>query len=110
MVAVCVIEPVKRDGAPGSTGLAAQSAALLSIHVKLRNSLRSKLILDWSPEGRFPGWYGKSQLSPMNEACVCPTKPFTGSLFIKAPSAERSWLGTCRSQAPHTPVAALSYL
>ena len=53
---------------------------LLSIHVKLRNIVASKLILDWSPE-QISGWLKTS--IPMMRACVCPTKPFTEACSFK---------------------------
>jgi len=49
MVAVLRIEPVKRTAKPGSRPWRPKRC-LLSIHVKLRNIVASKLILDWSPE------------------------------------------------------------
>jgi hypothetical protein len=48
---------------------------LLSINLKLRNIVASKLILDWSPK-QISGWL-KTQYPDVMRACVCPTKPFT---------------------------------
>jgi len=49
MVAVLRIEPVKRTAKAWESALRPKRC-LLSIHVKLRNIVASKLILDWSPE------------------------------------------------------------
>jgi hypothetical protein len=52
MVAVLRIEPVKRTDEAWQSALRPKRC-LLSIHLKLRNIVASKLILDWSPN-RFP--------------------------------------------------------
>src|SRR6516165_2315621 len=46
------IEPVKRTAKPGSRR---PKRCLLSINLKLRNIVASKLILDWSPK-QISGW------------------------------------------------------
>jgi len=53
---------------------------LLSIHVKLRNIVASKLILDWSPE-QISGWL-KIQY-PDDESMRVSTKPFTEACSFK---------------------------
>jgi len=81
---------------------------LLSIHVKLRNIVASKLILDWSPE-QISGWL-KIQY-PDDESMRVSHETIYRSLFIQARrSAEKGAAGAPAIQAPHTPVAALSYL
>jgi IS30 family transposase len=54
---------------------------LLSIHVKLRNIVASKLILDWSPE-QISGWL-KNQY-PNDESMRVSHETIYGSLFIQA--------------------------
>jgi IS30 family transposase len=53
---------------------------LLSINLKLRDIVASKLILDWSPQ-QISGWLKPS--IPMMRACGCPTKPFTEACSFK---------------------------
>lgn len=65
---------------------------LLSIHVKLQKLVASKLILDWSPE-QISGWL---KIQYPDDA--------------SARSAEERADGAPAIQAPHTPLAALSYL
>ena len=78
MVAVLGIEPVKRTGSL-AVGLAAQ-ALPLSINVKLRKIVASKLILDWSPK-QISGWL--KTWNPDDESMQCPTKPFTEACSFK---------------------------
>jgi len=54
MVAVLRIGPVKRTAKPGKSALRPKRC-LLSINLKLRNIVASKLILDWSPK-QISGW------------------------------------------------------
>ena len=80
MVAVPGIEPVKRTAKPGSRPCG-PSTAFFSIHLKLRNIVASKLILDWSPEADFR--LAENPVIPMMRACACRTRPFTAACSFK---------------------------
>src|ERR1700729_2849271 len=87
-------EVARHGGRPGyraspADGEAWQSAlrpkhCLLSIHLKLRNIVASKLILDWSPE-QISGWL-KTEY-PDNESMRVSHETIYRSLFIQARGA-----------------------
>jgi IS30 family transposase len=81
---------------------------LLSIHVKLRNIVASKLILDWSPE-QISGWL-KAQYPDDESMRVSHETILPQPVHSSAWSAEKGATGAPAIQAPHPPVAALSYL
>ena len=83
MVAVLGIEPVKRTAKPGSRPCG-PSTCLLSIHLKLRNIVASKLMLDWSPK-QISGWL-KTQY-PDDESMRVSHETIYRSLFIQARGA-----------------------
>ena len=112
--AVSTVEPgglARHGGRPGyrasqADGEAWQSAlrpqhCLLSIHLKLRNIVASKLMLDWSPK-QISGWL-KTQY-PDDESMRVSHETIYRSLFISSPwSAEKGAAGPLAIQAPHTP-------
>jgi len=75
------IEPVKRTAKPGSRR---PKRCLLSINLKLRNIVASKLILDWSPK-QISGWL-KTQY-PDDESMRVSHETIYRSLFIQARGA-----------------------
>jgi len=80
---------------------------LLAMREQLREVVASKLLLDWSPE-QISGWLTTQYSSDESYARV-PRKIYR-SLFIQARGVlKKSWWGIC-DPAPHTPLAALSYL
>jgi len=98
MVAVLRIEPVKADGEAWESALRPKRC-LLSIHVKLRNIVASKLILDWSPE-QISGWL-KIQY-PDDESMRVSHETIYRSLFIQARGVlKRSCWGTCDPSAAY---------
>ena len=111
-------EVARHGGRPGyrasqADGEAWQSAlrpqhCLLSIHLKLRNIVASKLMLDWSPK-QISGWL-KTQY-PDDESMRVSHETIYRSLFIQARGAlKRGAAGPLAIQAPHTPVATLSLI
>ena len=95
-----VSREVARHGVPSTAyrasqadGEAWQSAlrpkrCLLSINLKLRNIVASKLILDWSPE-QVSGWL-KTQY-PDDESLRVSHETIYRSLFIQARGALKKW-------------------
>ena len=76
---------------------------LLSIHLKLRNIVASKLMLDWSPK-QISGWLKPSILTDESNACV-PRNHLPQPVHSSPWSAwKRSYWSTA-IQASHTPVA-----
>ena len=80
---------------------------LLSINLKLRNIVASKLILDWSPK-QISGWL-KTQYPDDEHACV-PRNHLPKPVHSSPWGAEKGAAGPLAIQAPHPPVSALSYL
>ena len=83
MVAVGSIEPVKRTAKPGTRRLRPKRC-LVSIHLKLRNIVASRLILDWSPK-QISGWL-KTQ-HPDDESLRVSHETIYRNLFIQARGA-----------------------
>jgi hypothetical protein len=81
---------------------------LLSIYLKLRNIVASKLILDWSPK-QISGWL-KTQYPDDESLRVSHENHLPKPVHSSPWSAEKGAAGAPAIQAPHTPVAALSYL
>ena len=105
MVAVLRIEPVKRTAKPGSRR---PKRCLLSINLKLRNIVASKLILDWSPK-QISGWLKNQHPDDESNARV-PRNHLPKPVHSSPWSAEKGAAGPLAIQAPHTPVSALAYL
>jgi IS30 family transposase len=81
---------------------------LLSINVKVQKMVASKLILDWSPEqiSRL----AENPVSRGREPARVPRDHLSQPIHSSARSAEERADGAPAIQAPHTPLAALSYL
>jgi len=81
---------------------------LLSIHVKLRKVVASKLILDWSPE-QISGWLKIQYRDDLSMRVSHET--IYRSLFIQARGVLKKELARALAiQAPHPALAARSYL
>jgi IS30 family transposase len=80
MVAALLIELVKSDGKAWQSALRPKRC-LLSLNLKLRNLVASKLILDWSPK-QISGWL-KIQY-PDDESMRVSHQTIYRSLFIQA--------------------------
>src|SRR5215468_10604045 len=81
---------------------------LLSINLKLRNIVASKLILDWSPK-QISGWL-KTQYPDDGGHAGVPRNHLPKPVHSSQGSTEEGAAGPLAIQAPHTPVSALSYL
>jgi transposase, IS30 family len=81
---------------------------LLGLHERLQEIVASKLLLDWSPE-QISGWL-KTEY-PHDESLRVSHETMYRSLFIQARGVlKKELLGQPAIQAPHTPLAARSYL
>jgi IS30 family transposase len=84
-----------------------QKPCLFGLHEQLQQIVASKLLLDWSPE-QISGWL-KTEY-PHDESLRVSHETIYRSVHPSARSAEKRAAEAPAIQAPHTPLAARSYL